>query len=153
MIISDYALEIKLSGFSVYEQWVRDWLVKILEYLNNEPSLNININANLFERLDNAELAEKIYNYIEKWYMSTNSKNNFNDLIKEIKLIARKLGVKPSELNKISLILYHRPFDRKKLCELCLYRPSICLLPIHLTSNTAQLLTGDSVFKEYKTKK
>lgn len=137
----------------IQEKWVRNWLIKILEYLDYKHDPSINLNADSYKSLNNNELAVKIYKYITKLCTLNDPRNNINDVISKIHSIAKTLKIKPSQLNMISLVLYHRPLDGTKHFSTFYLSNGRYEQLADFTCNTAQLLTGDSVFKKYDTEK
>lgn len=130
---------------AIQQSWVRNWLLSILTYLNNQHGLK---NANTYQSMDNDELANEIYTYVNQLYTSTKPRANINHLIAAIRKITKTLWLTPSERNLVSLILYHRPITVNSYSR---FKSRLLKnRKLFLYKNNAQLLTGDSVFKDYK---
>lgn len=142
---------------AIQQSWVHDWLLRILTYLNKQHSLKLSLNTNTYQNMNNDELADKIYTYVNQLYTPTNVNQlytltnpsaDINVLIKEIRDITDNLGLSNVNRNMVSLILYHRPI---KINTLSKFKSRLSKnRKLFLYKNNAQLLTGDSVFRDYK---
>lgn len=127
--------------------WTRKWVHEIKKYLDKKYLLKLDFSKDSNKKID--QLADEVYNEVNS---NCTKKNDLDDLIDEIRHISSSvLRLGGQQRNKISLILYHRPIENNKSIKtkaLPTYFHSRSTSYFHLHNHKAQLLTGDSVFKQ-----